>query len=100
MSGAATGHHPHPAAHALQARCANATEVIGNSLSYKAKGLGFRRIAEPTDLPEAMVCRWFRRATDEHIRGICHKGDQRLILIAREVCPDIQQSGNPLLHTL
>ena len=85
---------------ALQARRADTTEVIGNALAHKARGMGFRSIAERMDRPESTVRRWLRRATDEHVQWMCHQGTQRLILIAREVFSAIRYAGNLLLHTL
>ncbi|MFD9668538.1 DUF6431 domain-containing protein [Rhodococcus sp. NPDC059968] len=85
---------------ALQARRADTTEVIGNALAHKAKGMGFRRIAERMDRPESTVRRWLRRATDEHVQWMCHQGNQRLIQIASEVFSAIRYAGNLLLHTL
>ncbi|WP_237737256.1 helix-turn-helix domain-containing protein [Rhodococcus sp. 21391] len=81
---------------ALQVRRADTAEVIGNALAHKAKGLGFRRIAERMGRPESTVRRWLRRTTGEHVQWLHRRGTERLGLVAREAFCTIRYVGNPL----
>nr|WP_237727089.1 helix-turn-helix domain-containing protein [Rhodococcus jostii] len=93
--------HPYPVAHCPAGPSRRTTEVIGNALAHKVKGIGLRRIAERMDRPESTVRRWLRRATDEHLQWMCHQGNRRLIQIASEVFSAIRYARNLLLqHTL
>ncbi|MDX5962427.1 helix-turn-helix domain-containing protein [Rhodococcus opacus] len=81
---------------ALQVRRAGTTEVIGNTLGHKAKGLGFRRIAEQMGRPESTVQRWLRRTTGEHVQWLHRRGTERLVVVTREAFCTIRYVGNPL----
>jgi hypothetical protein len=54
----------------LQVRRADTTAVIGNALTHKANGLGFRRIAVRIERPESTVHRWLRRVPPDHLHWL------------------------------
>lgn len=85
---------------ALQPRRADTTEVIGNALTHKANGLGFRRIAARMGRAESTVRRWLRRATPQHLTWAFHQGSSRLIALAPDAFNEIRDAGNQLRHTL
>lgn len=85
---------------ALQPRLADTTEVIGVALAHKARGLGFRRIAELMGRAEPTVRRWLRRATPQHLTWACHQGATRLIQLAPEAFTEIRYANDQLRHTL
>ena len=84
----------------LHVRRADTTEVIGNALTHKANGLGFRRIAVRIERPESTVRRWLRRVPPDHLHWLSAQANRRLISIAVEVFNSIRYSGDPLHHAL
>ncbi|CAN3131186.1 DUF6431 domain-containing protein [Mycobacterium sp. smrl_JER01] len=85
---------------AFTARRADTTAVIGEALSHKANGIGYRRIAELLDRPAATVRRWLARATPHHLRWMWQQGVSRLIMVNRKAYSGLAFSADGVRNAL
>ena len=86
---------------ALQARRADATEVIGTALARKAAGLGHRRIAATLGRSPSTVRRWLRRARGcDHLNWLWQRGAQVLIRLDADAFNQLASTGNLLRDVL